>query len=107
MFLAFDEGLVFSDIVSSIIKYIGLLVSLDLFQMRSNTCNLNELLKSASSQLLLDKNLAILVRCLCEASSATSDILFYSIAKLFNHFCTIIDKYYYYSIYVKENRVEE
>lgn len=31
--------------MSSIIKYIGLLVSLDLLQIRSKTCNLNELLK--------------------------------------------------------------
>ena len=36
-FLAFDEGFVFSEIVSSIIKYIGYLVSLDLAQISSTT----------------------------------------------------------------------
>ncbi|MBU3136272.1 hypothetical protein KPL39_08300 [Clostridium gasigenes] len=61
--------------MSSIIKYMGLLLSFDLFQIRSTTSDLNEFLKRSSFQLLLDKNLVILVLCLGEASAATSDTL--------------------------------
>nr|WP_115640053.1 hypothetical protein [Clostridium putrefaciens] len=61
--------------ISLIIKYIGLLLSLDLFQISANTSDLNELLKSLSFQLPVEKSLVMLALCLGEASVLISDTL--------------------------------
>lgn len=63
-FVSFDEGLFFSDIVSSIMKPIGFFASFDLLHFSSSTNVFNELVSKDSFHGLFDKNRVLQAQCI-------------------------------------------